>query len=128
MCTLLSEGDLWDKIAPTSTSDASTSTMSWRDGSGLFKMGVETKRLLSFSKASRACSDQQNHRRVEVRLVRGRVIWLKPRNEPPVKIGKPQKSLDHFTIVYGGPISNRFYLGRIHPNPFWRQNKHQKRN
>ncbi len=35
-------------------------------------------------------------------------------NEPPVKIGKPQKSLDRSMTLLGGPISNCIYFGRIH--------------
>ncbi len=63
-----------------------------------------------------------------VKANNGRWKCTKTSDEPPVKIGKPQKSLDRFTIVWGGPISNCFYFGRVHPNAFRRQNKPQELN
>ncbi len=49
-------------------------------------------------------------------------------NEPPVKIDKPQKTLDRSAAIWGGPIRNSFYLGGIHSDTFVRENKTQERN
>ncbi len=49
-------------------------------------------------------------------------------NEPPVQIGKPQKTLERSAILWGGTIRNSFYLGGIHSDTFGRENKIQGRN
>ena len=48
------------------TSDASTSTINWRPGSGKMSTGAEVKRVFRDEKVASASGDQEKGRRVEV--------------------------------------------------------------
>ncbi len=78
----------------------------WTDETGLvwLKWGAEMNRLLRLSNAVWACDDQLKRVLVEVR------------------------SLDRSLILWGGPISNCFYLGRIHSATLGREDKSQEWN
>lgn len=53
-CTFSSFMECWEKMTPTPTSEASTSTMNWQAGSGWIIIRAEVSHLLSFWKASSA--------------------------------------------------------------------------
>ncbi len=127
-CIFSSENDIFDKTTPTPTSDASTSTMNCQDGSGVFKMGAENKPALQNLKRSLGLRRPTESflRGGEIRQRKGDLN--KVPNELPVKISKPQKTLDRSATVWGGPIRNSFCLGGIHSDTFGRENKTQERN
>ena len=60
------------------TSDASTSTMTCREGWGRMSTRAEVNRLFRVEKASSASGVQEKGRRVDVRPVRGAATRLNP--------------------------------------------------
>ncbi len=61
-------------MAPTPTSDASTSTMNCRDGSGIFKMGAEMK-LLSWTTVRSVLPHKGTDRQVSDNTCKDKTIY-----------------------------------------------------
>ncbi|XP_070849822.1 Fc receptor-like protein 5 [Chaetodon trifascialis] len=70
-CNFRSEGERWDRTAPTPESEASTSTTNCAVGSGWDKTGAETNKDFNLAKATSASGIHTNGTFTEVSLVKG---------------------------------------------------------
>lgn len=106
---------LCDRMAPTPTSEASTSTTKGLSGSGIKRMGAEVKRCLSSSKgptASRTAENlnssslgqcsQGSHHRPEVH------------NESPIEVCAADEMLNLLNCGGNRPVEDSFNLLRVH--------------
>ena len=69
--TFWSFADRCDRTAPTPVSEASTSTMNWRSGSGKMRIGAKVKRVFKSLNAFSASEDHRKGMLGEVRVVSG---------------------------------------------------------
>ncbi len=112
------------RMAPTPTSEASTSTINCLSGSGVMMMGAEVNNPLSRSNASCEALDQPKRVLDKVKLVSGDGDTTIISDKTMIKIGKPLK---HDSRIWNRLINDSTNLVRVHADPLCRNHRTEKR-